>query len=604
MSCQKFCCALALALAFFCRGPLGSTARAAARDVDDDAQAESDGSQDVIGWVMPNSAHLNAGARFSPTGSSGIVHYNQRPPAGMQIGYVAPQNSDDSSDDVGSSDEPNRLSDLESNSRAAIALNSDRPKIRRGAARTERPVRRASAQDKFSDPFVEETPTVADPSTARGTAETRSQRPSELIANPAPASRYHDDGHGDLDVFGDGDDCGGCNLPSCPTCCQACGMPGTSWVRAEYLYWFTQGMHIPALVTSGPTAAQPGYLGEPGTQILFGDTGVNGYGRSGGRITVGTWLNPCHTVGIEGDYFALSTASTNFTASSNGNPILSRPFFEVAPIEAQQFVGEQTAPSGQTVEQVALPGSVAGSVSVATSTRFQGAGLRMLFNLCCCDSCYTNCQFPGLSGPGGYRVDFLLGYRYLQLADTVGINENLTSLNPDQPGTFFVNDSFATRNVFNGLELGTSVQSYRGRWSVQWISKLALGFNSETVNINGSTTTDSNGAISVGTGGLLALSSNIGTYRRNEFAVVPELGVNLGYSITPRLRALVGYNFIYWSQVVRAGEQINLNVNSTLLPGYPTNYTGPLGDQRQPSFAFHDTTFWAQGLSAGIEFRW
>src|SRR6266576_1328195 len=41
-------------------------------------------------------------------------------------------------------------------------------------------------------------------------------------------------------------DCG----PACPEC-TPCGPPGRFWVSAEYLYWWTKGLHIPPLVTSG-----------------------------------------------------------------------------------------------------------------------------------------------------------------------------------------------------------------------------------------------------------------------------------------------------------------------------------------------------------------
>ena len=362
------------------------------------------------------------------------------------------------------------------------------------------------------------------------------------------------------------------------------------WVRAEYLFWWTQGMRIPPLVTTGPSAAQPGYLDTPGTTILYGNNQVDNYGRSGGRLTMGTWLNPCQTVGIEGDYFQLATATSFFSATSPGSPILSRPFFDTRPSLANQ-----------NVEQVASPGSIAGTVTADAYTRLLGARARMRFNLCCGQGCYPCQWLPGMSGPGGYRLDFLLGYRYLRLGDGVSVNENLTSLNPNLPGSFVINDTFKSVNQFNGIEIGTAWMAYRGRWSLELLYKLALGNTNQLVNISGSTATTQNGATTVSQGGLLALSSNIGQYQRNTFGVVPELGANLGFAITPRLRAVVGYTFIYWSQVARAGEQIDTDVNSTLLPNNPT---APTGDLRHPAFAFHESPFWAQGISAGLDYRW
>jgi hypothetical protein len=256
---------------------------------------------------------------------------------------------------------------------------------------------------------------------------------------------------------------------------------------------------------------------------------------------------------------------------------------------------------GQNIEEIASPGKIEGSVNVATQTELQSAGVHMLINLCCCDQCYSNACYPSLSGPGGSRVDFLIGYRYLQLRDSVGINENLTSLDPDNPGSFLVNDSFSTQNTFNGVELGGVIKKYRGRWSLDFLGKIALGNNYEIANVNGSTVTTQNGVSTTSPGGLLALSSNIGRYTRDEFAMVPELGATLGYQVTPHLRATLGYTFLYWSQVARAGDQIDLDVNSRLLP----NDSRPLaGDTQHPQFVFTDTAFWAQGISVGLELRW
>lgn len=384
--------------------------------------------------------------------------------------------------------------------------------------------------------------------------------------------------------------CGGCGHPTCATCCHGCcGPPGRIWVRLEYLYWFTEGMRIPPLVTTGPSTANPGYLDTPGTQILYGGNRVDGYGRSGGRLTAGFWLNCAQTVGIEGDFFALGNGTSYYSATSSGSPILSRPFFDVNPSVLTQ-----------NIEQVASPGTISGTVVGNTYTRFSSAGARFLFNICCGQRCYNYPCMPCLSGPGAWRLDFLVGYRYLNLSDGVMVNEYLSAVSP-QSGTFLVNDTFTTRNQFNGAELGTVYSMFRGnRLSFEFIEKVALGNMNELVTINGSTVaTPTGGTPTVSQGGLLALGTNIGSYTRNEFAMIPQFGLNLGYQITPRLRALIGYTFLYVSRVARAGDQIDLNVNSTLLPNSP----GPAGDTRYPHFAYQDTDFWAQGLSAGLDYR-
>ena len=59
-----------------------------------------------------------------------------------------------------------------------------------------------------------------------------------------------------------------------------------------------------------------------------------------------------------------------------------------------------------------------------------------------------------------------------------------------------------------------------------------------------------------------------------------------------------GYSFVYWSDVVLAGNQIDRNVNASQFAG------GPLNGVALPGVKFQETDFWVQGISTGAEFRW
>jgi hypothetical protein len=74
----------------------------------------------------------------------------------------------------------------------------------------------------------------------------------------------------------------------------------------------------------------------------------------------------------------------------------------------------------------------------------------------------------------------------------------------------------------------------------------------------------------------------------------------VGYQLTPHLRATFGSTFLYWNRVARSGDQIDLAVNTNFIPPPIANTGGALN----PSFAFHDTAFWAMGLNFGLEFHW
>ena len=77
----------------------------------------------------------------------------------------------------------------------------------------------------------------------------------------------------------------------------------------------------------------------------------------------------------------------------------------------------------------------------------------------------------------------------------------------------------------------------RNRWTLDVFPRIALGSTHSTADISGSTrTTTPAGVESTAVGGLLALSSNIGHYAEDNFAVVPELDLKLGFQFTRHTR--------------------------------------------------------------------
>jgi hypothetical protein len=104
-------------------------------------------------------------------------------------------------------------------------------------------------------------------------------------------------------------------------------------------------------------------------------------------------------------------------------------------------------------------------------------------------------------------------------------------------------------------------------------------------------------------GGLLALSSNSGRFVRNEFAVVPEAQLTFGFHLTKRLDFTMGYSYLLWTNVVRAGDTIDRNVNPQLLPTSSSFGTGT-GTPASPSTAvFHQTNMSSHFISAGMQLR-
>jgi hypothetical protein len=206
-----------------------------------------------------------------------------------------------------------------------------------------------------------------------------------------------------------------------------------------------------------------------------------------------------------------------------------------------------------------------------------------------------------------YFVDVLFGYRYLSFSDNLSINENLTVTNPNNPnfipqGTnILLFDRFGGKNQLNALDWGITGEYRRGPWEVNGCAKLAVGYTDQALDITGGTVILSPPAVpTTNIGGLLAQITNVGHFGRHEVSVVPEIDLKLKYRITPSLAVSAGYTFLYWTRVVRGANQIDLTVNSNLIPPAVNPGTGP----NRPAFEFNRTDLWAQGLSLGLDFRY
>ena len=329
---------------------------------------------------------------------------------------------------------------------------------------------------------------------------------------------------------------------------------------ADYLFWFVSQRPSPVLLTTGP-------LGSPGTTTILGNGDYDNQQRSGVRSTLGTWLTPLQTFGLEVTGLWLAQREPTFRTSA---PLLARPFVN-ASTGAQQALF------------LSAPGVQAGAASVSALSRLWGGEGNARLELC------RGCL---------YHLDVLGGFRYLEVDDSLNIN-SITTFGPNVAGaansSFATSDSFGGRNSFYGGQIGMEAEFHYGRFFVDLWGKTAFGMMREVVSISGSTLqTTGGGQPTAMPGGLLARPSNIGQYSRQTFAVVPEVGINFGVQLTTHLRARVGYTFLYISNLVRGGDQIDSTVNP---PGAPA---GPA----RPAFAFHETDFWAQGVNAGLEFRY
>ena len=345
--------------------------------------------------------------------------------------------------------------------------------------------------------------------------------------------------------------------------------------------WSIKAARFPALVTSGSFAdAMPAALGADNTTVLLGGRGTNFFDRRGGRFGAGAWLDDEQLASLEASYFFVGGRSINRTFASAGEPVLAVPFFNLN--------------SGlQDASAATFPGIASGQINVEAPSFLQGVELNMGVKLWQTER---------------FRLEGLAGFRYVNLVEGLHITEtSLVTLAPQFIGMFpfngntiTVSDSFDTRNHFFGGQVGTRAEFTHKRWTLELLSKVALGVSHQSVAIRGFTGIDTQPASAVNAG-LLAVSSNSGQFSRNVFAVVPEVGVNLGFQLTDHARIFAGYTFFYWSNVARPGEQIDTSVNPNLVP---TFMNPAVGGPARPSFAFRGTDFFAHGANIGVEVKY
>jgi hypothetical protein len=363
---------------------------------------------------------------------------------------------------------------------------------------------------------------------------------------------------------------------ACPkTSCDPCAPPKCCWwVSGDYLLWWVKDGPAPTpLVVSGPSSTP-----------LFGGSGLSYGVQSGVQLSAGI-ADPMG-IGLEGNFFILERRGTSSSAASDaaGNPLITLPFTNVTTGAPESLL-------------VAVPGAFAGSVTASSTSQFYGAEAYLVHSL--------------LPEPKPhFGLELLDGFRFLRLEERLSLNANSIDLANGQgqlngmplPASTPVtlSDSFGTQNSFFGGQLGARAEFRVGpRFFAELVGKASLGLSRESVTANGA----SSAVLPTGTvtvpGGLFANPNVLGRRTTDDFAVVPEVSLTAGYQAGHHVRLYVGYNFLYWSSVVRPGDQISTTINPAVVPLFPGSGATPtrIGPPGRES------DFWAQGVNFGVAIR-
>src|SRR5262249_15523874 len=287
---------------------------------------------------------------------------------------------------------------------------------------------------------------------------------------------------------------------------------------AGFLLWFPENTPAPGpLVTTGP-AATGAFLGQPTTQVLFGNNRTSFGATPGIWVEAGTWLDQWHQWGVALAGFLLERQGqgTTFASDATGNPLLARPLINAITNQPLNInVSTPGSPAG------ILPASnpVAGSIAIAQNLQFAGWELNLLRDL---------------AHRPGWDFQVLAGFRYLDLYENLNIAQTSTFLpgpaptpppgTVPTPGTVqAIADRFTTRNQPSLGQVGAQLEWSRGPFFVDLLGKVGMGPNHERVRNLGSTITMvPGGPTTFAQGGVLAVpgtplvpGGNFGTHTTN-----------------------------------------------------------------------------------------
>ncbi len=355
--------------------------------------------------------------------------------------------------------------------------------------------------------------------------------------------------------------------------------------------WVRPGpLSVPLVTTGSILDTHPGALGQPGTQVLFGNNPLNFPSNSGVSGQVGLFLDSQSRFSIDAGGFYLPPNAVRYSVSSdnNGNPLIATPLFFVAGPTAADIPHE-----GSLIDS--FPGFLAGGASVIATSKLYGGEVNGRYHF------YA----------GRLHGSALFGFRSLRLDESLTLADAIAPLVPgainflgspvNPPDALSIQDQFRTSNTFYGLQVGSQLAWEEDWWYVSLLGKIAVGGDDQKMDINGSTSVYDPiaGQIASTSGGYLTQPSNIGNRQRSEFSILPEVGVNVGLEPIRHFRILLGYTALMLTNVVRPGTMIDRSVNSFTVPVGPYGMgTGPAA----PTFVFHDQLFWMQAFTVGLQF--
>lgn len=424
---------------------------------------------------------------------------------------------------------------------------------------------------------------LVEPQTNIPTSETRSRLPEPIVQDQYEAVQYEEYGAeiydgGEFVIGENGCDTYGCDSMGCDG--QSCDQNGCGsifnasfsrcrdqWFGSlELLLMHRSGDRLPSLVTTGPDEAGAD------NQTLFGGETLLTDVTAGGRVTIGTWIDPQHCRSLVLRGWTATEESYDFFRDQDDNAILGLPFLNVSDGEIPF----------DDVRVISSPGRATGNVQVNGTSNVFGGDLSVRQHM---------------FGKFGGNLDVLYGYQYMRLNEDMTIASSSVSLDDDfapEGSILSTTDRFDIDNEFHGGQIGIAGSYRESCWSFHGLAKVGFGSLRRSGELSGQTFTSIDGSNAIDNQGLLVRDTNSGTTNDSTFGWIPELDFSLGYHRFPNYELTIGYHIIAMTDA--------LQVSGALDPNLASNLSSPALGAQNPAADFRFDTFYVQGIHFGIQY--
>ena len=346
---------------------------------------------------------------------------------------------------------------------------------------------------------------------------------------------YVDGGHESFAV--------GCDA-ACDSACESdhgCNW----WIGGEALLWFVGDRDAPSLLVQSDEGTVP-VPGQPGFQSIFGGSIADDL-LPGFRVDGGVYVT--ENIGLGGRYWQLFNGDSTFDYEGFGSgATVGRPFFNTdLGVDDAFLINTDIDLDGGATQQFA-------GTFIAESE----------FDVWAAEA-YGRVR---LSGTKDHALDLIGGYTHLELDNSLVVGSGTVTIDDGIGGsavgtqrTFL--DAVATRNEFDGGQVGFEAVLTRGRWLARSLTKVHLGNMETQVASMGMSSENIPGFGATDDGDGFFQQLPTGTFERDEFTFIPELNFKLGYAIRPGMYVTAGYSFLFFDEVALADGAYNAIASGT-----------------------------------------